>query len=98
MVIKERIEEKMCFSTTKQTSKSNMVSPKTHQMGGLINAQDGKEAWTGGKPDASWSGLDLLTSQIPVATQICLKNSKAAVAKMKHTIGLYTKETQKVQT
>ena len=70
-------------ATTTQASKS--VLPKKPKMGGLIDAQDRKEAWTGGKPNSSLTGLNCRAPQIPIASQLCSNNSKAAVAMIKHT-------------
>ena len=64
-------------------------------MGGLIDTGDNKEPWTGGKTNTSWTNLDCKASQIPIATQLCSKNSKVAVAMIKHTKGLYIKESTK---
>ena len=80
-------------TTTRQTY--TPVSPKKTQMGGLFNTQDREEPWTGGKPNISWIALNYAASQVPIATQLCSNNSKAATAMIKCTKGLYTKETTK---
>ena len=83
-------------NTTQQTSTSNVVSPKKPQMGGLLNTQDREEAWTGGKLNLTWTSFDHAASKIPIATQIHLNTSKVvAVAMIKRTKRLYTKETTK---
>ena len=77
--------EKICAATASSTKSSNLVPPPKPIMGGLINTRDREEAWTGGKPNYSWTGLDAKASQIPIATQLCSNNSRAAVAMIKQT-------------
>ena len=43
--------------STSQTN-GNKVNAKKPKMGGLVQGHCGKEAWTGGKPELDWSGLE----------------------------------------
>ena len=61
-------------------------------MGGIVNY----EAWTGGKPLADWSGLDLSVPQSePHATQVRATSSKASTAMTKRTEGLFYEKEDK---
>ena len=70
-------------------------TPTTPKMGGLVQGQHMKEAWTGGKPLPDWSNLDPQASQIPIATQMQSNNSKAAAALLKRSIGIFNEESLK---
>ena len=76
-------------------SGGTVPTPPTPKMGGLIQGQHGKEAWTGGKPKADWSDLDPQASLIPIATQMRSNSSKAATAMLKRSEGIFNEESLK---
>ena len=78
-----------------QGSKNIVPTPTTPKMGGLVQGQYGKEAWTGGKPLPDWSNLDPQANQIPIATQMRSNNSKAAAALLKRSEGIFNEESLK---
>ena len=82
-------------TSTSSTKSSNLVTPPKPKIGGLIDTRDGKEAWTGGKPSFAWTHLDPSAPKIPIPTQLRSNNSKAAVAMIKRTQGLYNEESAK---
>ena len=67
-------------------------------MGGLVQGQYGKEAWTGQKPLPDWSNLDPQASQIPIATQMQSNNSKAAAALREQSKGNFQQRISQIQT
>ena len=81
VVIKEKMQEAMSQTATQKASTSRAASPTTPKMGGLIETQDGKEAWTGGKPDMTWTVLDVAASrEFQLQLRFVQKKSKAAMA------------------
>ena len=66
--------------------------PKEPEMGGLVETYHGYKAWTGGKPNKKWKGLDESNKKIPLPTQIQSNSSKAATSQIKRTEGLFSDE------
>ena len=51
---------------------SSIFRPKVPTMGGLIQVKhDAYSAWTGGKPLADWTGLDMMAHSYEQAAQLC---------------------------
>ena len=78
------------FNATSSSSKTSTATKPV--MGGIVDY----EAWTGGKPLANWSGLDLSVPQAePHATQVRATSSKASTAMTKRTEGLFYEKEDK---
>ena len=70
-------------------NKEDTISPVKPIMGGLALGYKTKEAWTGGVPNNSWTGL-VSNPDVPLPTQLRPVGSKAADSLIKRTAGIFT--------
>ena len=58
-------------------------------MGGLTQGHKTKEAWTGGQPNNTWTGL-VDPPEVPLPTQLRPTGSRASDSLIKRTNGIFT--------